>query len=87
MSNPLKITKLMTGHPQSVGETYTEHMAVAGSFSWHLFVAALACAVHAFLPFMFEKTGSQRVEMLYRRMVTHRDRRLAEPESLETQAA
>ena len=68
---------LMTDHPASVGESYTEHMGMAGSFAWHLFIAALACAVHAFLPFLFEKTGSHKVEALYKRMVTHRDQRPA----------
>ncbi len=81
------LSKLLTEHPESVGETYGEHMAAAGSFSWNLFIAALVCAVHAFLPFMFEKTGSRRVEMLYQRMVTHRDKRVGEPDGLETQVA
>ena len=71
------ITRLMTEHPASVGESYGEHFVQASSFAGHLFVAALACAVHALLPFLFLKTGSRRVEMLYMRMVTHRDRRNA----------
>jgi len=69
------IKRLFTEHPDSVGETYLEHMCVAGSFAGNLFLAALACAAHAVLPFAFEKTASRIVHTLYQRMVTHRDTR------------
>jgi hypothetical protein len=72
------IKRLMTEHPASVGETYTEHFGQASFFAVRLFLASLACAVHAVLPFLFVKTGSRSVEMLYKRMVTHRDRRTLE---------
>ena len=48
---------------------------MALSFAGALALAALACAVHALLPFLFEKTGSRAVERLYERMVSHRDMR------------
>lgn len=66
-----------TNHPASVGETYPQHMASAGSFSRDLLLAAFACAIHAILPFLFEKTASGLVDELYSRMVINRDRRLA----------
>ena len=66
MSNPF------TDHPNSVGESYTEHMGQALSFSGPLFVAALACLGHAFLPFLFEKTGSKIISTLHDRMVANR---------------
>ena len=68
-------SRLFTDHPASVGETYLEHMASASSFSVRLFFAAFACAVHALLPFLFEKTGSRMITDLHGRMVLHRDRR------------
>jgi len=61
-------------HPASVGETYAEHFVQAMGFSLSLLKAAGACAVHAVLPFAFEKTGSRHIEMLHRRMVTQRGR-------------
>ena len=60
-------------HPASVGESYGEHFVAAMGFSLALLKAAGACAVHAVLPFAFEKTGSRQIEALHRRMVTHRD--------------
>ena len=39
-----------------------------------LFVAGLVCAVHAILPFLFEKTASAMVEGLHDRMVANRRR-------------
>ncbi len=59
--------KLFTQHPTSVGETYFEHLLMAGGFALSMFAAALVCLVHAVLPFMFEKTGSRMVADLYHR--------------------
>ena len=53
------LKRLFLEHPASVDESYGEHLVVASSFSFKLFAAACACAVHALLPFMFEKTGSR----------------------------
>lgn len=65
---------LFTDHPSSVGEGYVEHMGQAMSFALPLFVAAFACLAHAFLPFLFEKTGSGIISGLYDRMVANRVR-------------
>ena len=64
-----------TEHPHSVGETYGEHFTAAMGFSLSLFKAAFCCGIHAILPFLFEKTGSQSIVELHDRMVRHRDRR------------
>ena len=58
---------LFVAHPQSVDESYGEHMAFAGRFSATLFLAAGAALVHALLPFLFEKTASRMVARLYER--------------------
>lgn len=69
--------KLFTDHPASVGENYFEHLFAAARFSGGLLVAALVCLVHAVFPFLFVKTGSQRVAVMYQHMVAQRDRRTA----------
>lgn len=56
-------------HPASVEETYLEHAAFAGRFSFRLFAAAGAAMVHAVIPCLFEKTASRIVADLY--MKTH----------------
>jgi len=58
---------LFTAHPKSVDENYFEHMAFAGKFSGKLFLAAGAALVHAFLPFLFEKTASRMIAEMYAR--------------------
>ncbi|MEM1380977.1 MAG: DUF6356 family protein [Pseudomonadota bacterium] len=79
--------RIFTEHPQSVGETYTEHMGVALSFSGALLKAGFCCVVHAFLPFLFVTTGRDTISELHRRMVTHRDRRTTdEPEPVHALA-
>lgn len=70
----MQLQRLFTEHPESVGETYGQHLGTALSFSGHLFVAAFCCAVHAVLPFLFVKTGSSMITTLHDRMVTNRSR-------------
>ncbi len=65
-----------TEHPASVGETYTEHMEMAGGFGIRMLLGGAACLVHAILPFLFVKTGSSIIAGLHDRMVVNRDRRL-----------
>ena len=65
---------IFTDHPASVDETYSEHLAVAASFGLRLLVAAMACFVHALLPFLFEKAGSKIISELHDRMVMNRRR-------------
>jgi hypothetical protein len=65
-----------TEHPESVGESYVEHMGVAFGFALRLFGAALACFVHGLLPFLFTRTGSTTVTRLHEQMVTARRARI-----------
>ncbi|MDG1709162.1 MAG: DUF6356 family protein [Emcibacteraceae bacterium] len=64
-----------TEHPASVGETYFSHLFSALGFCAKITIALSACLVHAFIPFLFEKTGSQMITKLMDDMVTHRDKR------------
>lgn len=77
----MSLMRRFTEHPASVGETYGEHFVTAMSFSLAMLRAALCCAIHAILPFTFEKTGSRCIETLYERMVTQRDRRDSKQQS------
>ncbi len=61
------VTRLFTTHPQSVNESYLEHLWFAIRFAALLALAAGAALVHAVLPFMFEKTASRIVAKLYAR--------------------
>ena len=64
--------ELFTEHPDSVGETFAEHMGVAFSFAGRMFLGAVACFIHGFLPFLFVKTGSATIDALHDRMVVNR---------------
>jgi len=68
----MSISEKFTAHPQSVGETYVEHAAMASGFGIKLLLAGMACLVHAVFPFLFVKTGSGMIADLYQRMVAHR---------------
>ena len=66
--------RLFTDHPESVGESYAEHLVTASGFGVRLVLTGLACLVHSLLPFLFVKTGSQQIAALYNRMVANRRR-------------
>ena len=68
-----RIARLFNAHPASVDETFFGHMRFAGWFSGRLFAAAFAAAIHAVLPFLFEKTASTIIAELYER-TRHRGR-------------
>ena len=66
--------QLFVDHPQSVGETYFQHMGQASYFAAVMFLASIACLIHALLPGAFERTGSKAITHLYDRMVQNRVR-------------
>ena len=70
------IKRAFTEHPESVGESYAEHMGMAFGFGAKMVAAGLACLVHGIFPFLFKRTGRTCIEDLHVRMVMHRDRRL-----------
>ena len=70
------LKKLFVEHPQSVGETYFEHMGVAFGFGFRMLGAALACMVHGLIPGLFKTTGSKAVICLHNKLVTNRCRHM-----------
>ena len=73
--------RAFTDHPESVGETYFEHMHTASWFALTMFAGALACLIHAILPFACQTSGSRRIKLLHERMITHRRRTPEAPRS------
>lgn len=63
---------IFTHHPASVGESYGQHFLSALSFSGAMLRGSLLCAIHAFLPFLFRKSGSTAIQSLYERMCINR---------------
>ncbi len=76
-------SRFLTRHLKSVDETYFEHFKQAMGFSLTLAVAAVVCLVHALLPFLFERTGSQLIGRLHDRMLVHRQRKASTDDRLE----
>lgn len=59
-------------HLDEVNETYFEHMGNAMSFARHMLAGAIACAIHALAPNLFESSGSSRIAYLHERMLVTR---------------
>ena len=68
----MDIQRLFNEHPASVGESYWEHLLRASWFAGRMLMGAGACFVHALLPFLFVRTGSETIQQLHTAMVTHR---------------
>jgi hypothetical protein len=81
------LRRLFTEHPATVGETYLQHMAMAVGFAGRMFAAGLACLLHAFLPFLFVKTGSNAILALHDRMVMNRARPSPPAEAMQVRGA
>ena len=61
------INRIFFQHPQSVDESYFEHMWFALRFAALLICAAGAALIHAFIPAACEKTASKIIATLYAR--------------------
>jgi Family of unknown function (DUF6356) len=66
------IRRLFLAHPESVGESYFEHLRVAGAFGLTMIFGGLKALVHAVLPTMCETSGSDTVRRLHNIMVEKR---------------
>ena len=73
------LPRLLTDHPETVNETYGQHFRSALAFSRAMFVGGLACAIHAFLPFLFVNSGSRVIGQLNERMIVARRRHDSSP--------
>jgi len=78
----MRAARWFTAHPSSVGESYFEHLRIASGFALRMLLGGLACLVHAFLPFLFVRTGSNCIAQLNERMMARRQgARVVLPES------
>ena len=64
--------RLFLDHPTSVGESYVQHLGVAGRFGWRLTRGGVACMIHGALPFLFKTAGSDTVKELHDQLVAKR---------------
>ena len=76
--------KLFLDHPDEVGETYPEHLRVAGRFGAEMVGGGLACMLHAVVPAVFKSAGSDTVSKLHARMVAKRGAVRADQAQLKT---
>lgn len=63
-----------TSHPREVGESYGRHFLNAAGFGLTMVGGGIAVLIHAFLPFLFVRTGSQTMGRLHRRMTGRTDK-------------
>ena len=66
--------KAFTQHPETVGESYLEHLQSASGFAGTMLVGAVVCFLHGLFPFAFQAGGSRCIVALHQRMVSNRHR-------------
>lgn len=66
------IRKLFLDHPETVGETYAEHLMVASRFGAAMVGGGVACMLHAIVPAVFPTRGSDTIDRLHAQMVKKR---------------
>ncbi len=64
----MRLIKLFSEHPKSIGMSYTQHFLRAMRFAIILAYASAICIIHAVLPFLFEHTASDVISSLYEKM-------------------
>jgi hypothetical protein len=72
-----RMKKFFTEHPESVGETYWQHLWTATTFGARLMGAGIACFIHALFPFLFKSHASKEICSLHDRMISSRSRHVA----------
>lgn len=61
---------IFTKHPHSLQETYFQHLQIALTFGIQMTFGGIACLIHAFFPFLFEKTASNLIIKLHKAFLT-----------------
>jgi hypothetical protein len=74
------IRRLFLDHPASVDESYTEHFRVAAGFGVSLLIGAMGAFVHALVPAFCQRTGSNTVKTLHKRLTKDPQRDGKRPE-------
>ncbi|WP_252511098.1 DUF6356 family protein [Phreatobacter aquaticus] len=71
-----RLRKAFMAHPESVNESYFEHFRAAMGYAGTFAFCAFCAFVHAFLPFLFEKTAST----IVKKMVADMNARMNAPQ-------
>jgi hypothetical protein len=78
MGSPALGERMARKHPishlEEAGESYGEHAGKAAGFGLRMIVGGFACLVHAVLPFLCERTGSDTVRRLNATLCKRADR-------------
>ncbi|MFM7454793.1 MAG: DUF6356 family protein [Cyanobium sp.] len=72
----MKLMRMFSEHPASVGESYFGHLLQASSFGLRMMFAGIACVLHGLLPFLFVTTGSEAVKGLNEELCARRAKAL-----------
>ena len=64
----MRLIKLFSEHPNSIGMDDFTHMVRALGFSFVMLYGSVVCLIHAFFPFLLEHDASRIVSALHKKM-------------------
>ncbi|NKB47326.1 MAG: capsule biosynthesis protein [Legionellales bacterium] len=79
------MVKLFTKHPQSIGETYSQHAVYALKTAGILLWSGCALIIHALLPWLFKETASNNIDTLYTQLTRRKSKTQSTISTIETQ--
>jgi len=68
MTDEDPMLELFRRHPQTVGETYWQHLRFAARTGGAMVAGGGACVIHGLLPFLFVTVGSRTIRQLSHRL-------------------
>jgi hypothetical protein len=77
------LDRLFLQHPRGVGESYFAHARVALSFGVAMIGGGLGCLMHAAVPALCTRTGSDTVRRLHARLTGRHDHAPADAHSYD----
>ena len=66
------MTNWFTKHPESLGETYAQHLCIAHYYAFKLFLCAVSVLIHGVFPFLFVHTMSKGLVNICKSMLGRR---------------
>jgi Family of unknown function (DUF6356) len=77
---PPFLKSMFVDHPESVGESYGQHFAVALGFAFALLVAGFAALIHVLIPGLCKTTASSTIRQLHSRIAARDHQSTGQPE-------
>jgi Family of unknown function (DUF6356) len=78
-----KLYHLFTDHPRSKNMTYFQHFTGSFTYFGYSYLSSLIFLIHSLFPFLFQSSGSQLTQSLYKKLLLDGNFQESEEENLQ----